>query len=146
MRAADSSRCFSLVGSPAPGQVIALNLEAATVESRATWLQAVQALLAQTSSRRRIVAADEALGPDAVDADDSRALDPEEEMASLEVLDVLAGGADLSEEERRAILEQSHGNRRRFSVQNTNTAASAALPEIVETQDEEAEAEAEEEK
>jgi hypothetical protein len=145
--AADSSRCFTLTGSPAPGQIISLNLEALSVESRASWIQAINGLLAQASGRRKLVAADDGddvvaslqlptgSGSSAPDSPTSRRESDaaERELASNEMADVLAGGAELSEEERRQVLEQTHGTRRRFSVQGAAIAgASPALPEIVE--------------
>ena len=124
--AADSSRCFSLLGSN-KRHAIEVNLESPTVELMQSWLHAIHGLLGSSSGRRQLVS-ESSVGPVVFDA---------EELAGDALVDELAGGAVLTEEERRAILEANHGNKRRFSVQNTNNNASAALPEIVESEGEE---------
>jgi len=101
----ESSKCFALVG--AKGQQT-LSLEALSSESMSAWLIQLHNLF--QSARRTIV--------DGVEekSEGVTAMQPDEELASNELVDVLAGGAELSEEERRAIIEASNGNRRRFSV------------------------------
>jgi len=149
--AADSARCFSITGSPAPGQIMSLHLQAASVESRQSWIQGINGLLATAAGRRTLVASDDgsddaaaaagALGQSDSPTSRARASDAaERELASNEMADVLSGSAELSEEERRAVLEQTHGTRRRFSVQGTAvTAGTPALPEIVENPAEDSE-------
>jgi hypothetical protein len=119
---ADSSRCFSLSGGA--GRVLCL--EAASSESINFWLCNLNAFLA---TGRKVVELESA------SVDDVPApVSAEEELAAAALADVEAGDHELSEEERRELMENN--SRRRFSVQNT-AAATGALPEIVEADDEE---------